>query len=108
VDDYLIGRAASRESGREAVENGKEAGAASPLGLVELAQDVETWQDRPAPDRLMRHAFGREALGGDPEVLAELGGQGDPVCLRAAGQGREGGHGHRLAANSAGQGVDQP
>ena len=108
VDDYLIGRAASRESGREAIEDGKEAGAASPLGLVELAQDVEAWQDCPAPDRLMSHAFGCEALGGDPEVLAELGGQSGPVRLRAAGQGSEGGHGHGLAANSAGQGVDQP
>ena len=108
VDDHLIGRAATSESGREAIEDGKEAGAASPLGLVELAQGVKAFQDCPAPDRLMRHAFGREALGGNTEVLAELRGQGSPVRLRAAGQGREGGHDHGLAANAAGQGFDQP
>jgi hypothetical protein len=81
VDDHLIGRAATSESGREAIEDGKEAGAASPLGLVELAQSVQALQDCPAPDRLMRHTFGREALGGDAEVLAELRGQGGPVRL---------------------------
>jgi hypothetical protein len=108
VDDHLISRAAAGESGREAIEDGKEAGAASPLGLVELAQDVEALGDCPAPDRLMRHAFGREALGGDTEVLAELPGQGGPVRLWAVGQGREGGHDHGLAANAARQGFDQP
>jgi hypothetical protein len=108
VDDHLIGRAATSESGREAIEDGKEAGAASPLGPVELAQGVEALEDCPASDRLMRHAFSREALGGDTEVPAELRGQGGPVRLWAVGQGREGSHGHRLAANAAGQGFDQP
>jgi len=108
VDDRLIGRAAPSESGREAIEDGKEAGATSPLGLVELAQDVETLEDGPASDRLMRHAFGREALGADTEVLAELRGQGGPVRLWAVGQGREGSHNHGLAANVARQGFDQP
>ena len=86
VDDHLIGRAAASESGREAIEDGKEAGAASPLGLVELAQGVEASEDCPASDRLMRHSFGREALGGDAEILAELRGQawpGTPLGCRA-------------------------
>ena len=57
----------------------------------------------------MRHAFGREALGADTEVLAELRGQGGPVRLWAVGQGREGGHdNHGLTANAAGQGFGQP
>ena len=98
VDDHLIGRAATSEPGRETIEDRKEAGAASPLGLVELAQGVETLEDRPASDRLMRHAFGRDALGGDTEVPAEQRGQGGPVRFRAVGQWREGGHGHGLAA----------
>ena len=79
MDGHLIGRAATSESGREAVKDGQEAGAASPLGLVEFAQGVEALGDRPASDRLMRHAFGRESLGGNTEVLAELRGQGRPV-----------------------------
>ena len=86
VDDHLIGRAATGESGHEAIEDRKEAGAASPLGLVELAQGVEALEDSLAPDRPMRHSFVREALGGDAEVPAELRGQGGPVRLRAAGQ----------------------
>ena len=53
---------------------------------------------------LLQH---REALGGDTEVLAELRGQGGPVRLWAVGQRCEGGHGHRLAADAAGQGFDQ-
>src|ERR1700689_520173 len=81
VDDHLIGRAATSESGREAIEDGKEAGAASPLGPVELAQGIEALQDCQAPDRLMPPAFGRETLGGDTEVLPELRGQGGPVRL---------------------------
>jgi hypothetical protein len=81
VDDHLIGRAATSESGREAIKDGQEAGAASPLGLMELAQNIQTLQDCPAPDRLMRHTFGREAFGGNTEVLTELRGQGGPVRL---------------------------
>jgi hypothetical protein len=72
VDGHLIGRAAASESGRETIEDGQEAGAASPLGLVEIAQDVEALRDSPTSDCPVRHAFGREALGGDAEVLAEL------------------------------------
>src|SRR5690242_18947520 len=71
VDDHLVGRAATSESGREPIEDGKEVGAASPLGPVEFAQCVEALEDCPAPDRPMRHSFSREALGGDTEVLAE-------------------------------------
>ena len=81
VDGHLIGRAAASESGREAIEDGKEAGAASPLGLVEFAEGVEALGDSPASDCLMRQAFGRESLGGNTEVLAELRGRGGPVCL---------------------------
>ena len=62
VDDNLIGRAATSEPSREAIEDGKDAGAASPLGLVELTQGVEAVEDRRAPDRLMRHALGREGF----------------------------------------------
>jgi hypothetical protein len=108
VDYYLIGRAASGESGREAIEDRKKAGTATPLGLMELPQDVEALADSLAPDRPMRHSLDCEALGGDPEVLAELSGQTRPVHLRAAGQRREGRDNHRLAANAAGQGFDQP
>jgi len=108
VNDNLVCRAATSESGREAIEDGKEAGAASPLGPVEFAQGVKALEDCPASDRLMCHAFGREALGGYPEVSAELRGQGGPVRLWAVGQGREGSHGHGLAAHAAGQGFDQP
>ena len=44
-----------------------------------------------ASDRLMRQAFGREALGGGAgEVLAELRGQGGRVRLWAAGKGVKG------------------
>jgi hypothetical protein len=56
----------------------------------------------------MRHAFGLEALGGAPEVRAELLGQGSSVRLWAVGQRRERGHGHGLAVNGAGQPLDQP
>ena len=56
----------------------------------------------------MSHAFGREAVGGPTEIPTELRGQGGPVGLCAVGQRREGGHGHRFAANMAGQGFDQP
>ena len=63
VDGHLIGRAVASESSREAIKDGQEAGAASPLSLVELAQGVEALGDSPASDRLMRHAFGRESLG---------------------------------------------
>ena len=49
VDDHLVGRAATSESGREAIEDGKEAGAASPLGLVEFAQGVEALAGPPGP-----------------------------------------------------------
>ena len=108
VDGHLIGGAAASESGREAIEDGKEARAVSPLGLMEFPQDVEVLRDGLATDGPMFHAFGREALGGDPEILAELGGQACPVRLWAVGQGREGGHGHGLEANAAGQGFDQP
>src|SRR5215468_1491539 len=87
VNDHLISRAATSESGREKIEDGKEAGAVSPLGLVEFAQDVEALPDLPASDRLMRHAFCCEAFGGDTEVLAELRGQGGPVRLWTVGQG---------------------
>jgi hypothetical protein len=107
VDDHLISSAATGESGREAIEDGKEPGTRSPLGLMEFAQGVETLPDSPAADHLMRHAFGSEALGGDTEVLAELPGQGGPVRLWAAGQGREWGHGHGLAANAPGQSFGQ-
>jgi hypothetical protein len=107
VDGHLIGRAATGESGREAIEGGKEPGTRSPLGLMELAQGIETLPDSPAADRLMRHAFGSEALGGDTEVLAELPGQGGSVRLRAVGQGREWGHGHGLTANAPGQSFGQ-
>jgi hypothetical protein len=103
VDDHLIGRAATGKPGREAIEDGEEPGAASPLGLMELAQAIEALQDCLASDRLMRHAFGREALGGDTEVLAELPGQSGSVRLWAIGQGRERGHGHGLAADAPGQ-----
>jgi hypothetical protein len=81
VDDHLIGRAATSESGHEAIEVGKKARAPSPLGLMELAQGVKALPDCPASDRLMCHAFGREALGGDTEVLAELPGQARSVRL---------------------------
>jgi hypothetical protein len=107
VDDHLIGRAATSESGREAIEGGKEPGAPSPLGLMELAQSVEALPDGPAADHPMRHAFGREAPGGDTEVLAELPGQGGSVRLWAVGQGREWGHGHGLAANAPRQSFGQ-
>ena len=107
VDGHLIGRTATSESGREAIEDGEEPGAASPLGLMELAQGVEALPDGPASDRPMDHAFGREALGGDTEVLAELPGQGGSVRLGAVGQGREGSHGHGLAADAPGQGINQ-
>jgi len=86
VDGHLIGVAAASESGREAIEDRKEAGAAAPLRPVEFAQGVEALRDCLAPDRLMRHAFGREALGGAPEVRAELLGQGRSVRLWAVGQ----------------------
>jgi hypothetical protein len=108
MDYDLIGHAATSEPSCEAIEQGKEAGTASPLGLVELAQGVEVLPDCLAPDHLMRHAFGREALGRSTEIPTELPGQGGPVRLWAVGQGREGSHGHRLAANAAGQGFDQP
>ena len=55
----------------------------------------------------MCHAFGREALGRDTEVLAELPGQGGSVRLRAVGQGGEWGHGHELPTNAPGQGFGQ-
>ena len=59
VDDHLIGRAAASECGREAIEHGKEIGAASPLALVKLTQDVEALEGCPASDRLMRDSFSR-------------------------------------------------
>jgi hypothetical protein len=75
---------------------------------VEFAQGVQALQDCLATDRLMRHAFSREALGGAPEVRAELLGQGSSVRLWAVRQRRERSHGHRLAVNAVGQGLDQP
>ena len=75
---------------------------------MELAQRVEPLRDCLASDRLMRHTLGGQAPCRDTEVLAELSGQSGPVLLRAVGQRREGGHGHGLAANPAGQGVNQP
>jgi len=107
VDDHLIGCATAREAGCEASDAGKEFRAASPLGLVELAQSVEALHDGRASDRLMRHAFGREALGGDSEVLAELRVQGGAVRLWTVGQGRERGNGHQLAVNASGKRLDQ-
>ena len=50
VDHHLIGRAATSESGREAIEDGKKARAASPhCAPMEFAQDVEAFQDCPGP-----------------------------------------------------------
>ncbi len=72
MDDHLVGRAATGESGCEAIEDGNEAGTASPLGLVEPAQSVKGLRHGLAAVRPMRHAFCREAVGGATEVPAEL------------------------------------
>ena len=96
------------QSGGEAIEVGKEAGPASPLGLVEPAQGVEGLRYRRDPGWSDGRAFRREAVGGATEVPAELRGEGGPIGLCTVGQRREGGHGERLAANRAGQGFNQP
>ena len=96
VDDHLVDRGATGASGDEAIEGGKEPGAASPLRLVEVAKGVEAREDRRAPDRPMTYPFGREAASGFAEIPTELWGQGGPEGLCAVGQRRERGHGHRL------------
>ena len=108
VYDHLIGRVTTNASAHEAIERGKEARAASPLRLVKVAQGVEAPENRRTSDRPMSDAFGRKAVGGTTEVATELRGQGGTVGLHAVGQRYEGGHGHRLPANTAGQGFDQP
>src|SRR5271169_5429160 len=56
----------------------------------------------------MAHSLGLEATGGLSEIPTELRREGGSVGLCAVGQGGEGRRGHRLAANAAWKGFDQP
>ena len=106
VDHHLVDRRATGASGEKYLEGGKELGEASPLCLVELAEYIEAWEDRHAPDRPMGHPLGREAVGRFTEIATELFGQGGPERLCVVWQRRERGRGHRFEANAARQGVD--